>query len=186
MSAVLTDPTTEAPARPAPLAPEVLADIAAGIGAAEAWWRPHAHHDPDARRPVRLLATEAYEVWVIGWTAGQGVALHDHGDAAGALLVVEGGLAELAYDPGTGGLRHRALPPGEVHPLPAGLVHDVMAAAPGPTTSIHVYSPPLASMRRWDPVTLEPEAYEAVEPDAPALAAVEAGRALHPAAARRG
>lgn len=169
-----------------PLPHPVLADIAAGIGAAEAWWRPHAHHDPEVRRPVRLLATDAYEVWVIGWTAGQGVALHDHGGAAGALLVVEGGLAELSYDPGSGSLAHRAIAPGTIHPVPAGLVHDVVAAAPVPTTSIHVYSPPLATMRRWDPVTLEPGEPEPVAPSPPAVATGPAGsRALHPSSARR-
>lgn len=176
----------DAPRRPAPLPPEVLADIASGIAAAEAWWRPHAHHDPDGRRPVRLLATEAYEVWVIGWTAGQGVALHDHGDAAGALVVTEGGLAELSYDPDTGALGHRAIGPGPVHALPVGLVHDVVAAAPVPTTSIHVYSPPLATMRRWDPVTLVPDEHEVVPPEPPALDARSGGRALHPSTARRG
>jgi predicted metal-dependent enzyme (double-stranded beta helix superfamily) len=175
-----------APTRPAPLTPEVLADICAGVAAAEAWWRPHAHHDPAGRRPVRLLATDVYEVWVIGWTTGQGVELHDHGDAAGALVVVEGGLAELTYEPGTGALAHRAIAPGVVHPLPEGLVHDVVAAAPVPTTSIHVYSPPLETMRRWDPVTLEPDADEAVLPDPPVLGGEELGRALHPSAARRG
>lgn len=177
--------TIEAPLRPASLAPEVLADIATGIARAEAWWRPHAHHDPEGRRPVRLLATEAYEVWVIGWIAGQGVALHDHGDSAGALVVAEGGLAELAYDPETGALAHRAIGPGAAHELPSGLVHDIVAAAPEPTTSIHVYSPPLSTMRRWDPVTLQPDDEEAVEPDAPVVASIEAGRLLHPSSARR-
>lgn len=178
--------TAVAPTRPAPLPPEVLADICAGVAAAEAWWRPHAHHDPAGRRPVRLLATDVYEVWVIGWTTGQGVELHDHGDAAGALVVVEGGLAELTYEPGSGALAHRAITPGVVHPLPEGLVHDVVAAAPVATTSIHVYSPPLAAMRRWDPVTLDPEPYEAVVSGAPTFGSEAIGRALHPSAARRG
>ena len=176
----------EAPTRPAPLPPEVLADIASGIAAAEAWWRPHAHHDPAGRRPVRLLATDAYEVWVIGWTTGQGVELHDHGDSAGALVVVEGGLAELTFEPGTGALAHRAIAPGAVHPLPEGLVHDVVAAAPVATTSIHVYSPPLASMRRWDPVTLQPDEYEPIESGAPVVPSAATARAMHPSSATRG
>lgn len=145
---------------------EVLTDIATGIARAPMWWRQHAHHSPERRRPVRLLATEAYEVWVIGWTAGQGVELHDHGDSAGALLVVEGELAELALVP-DGTLRRTALRPGSVKELPVGLVHDVVCTTAVDTTSIHVYSPPLTTMRRWDPVTLEPGDVEVVEPEVP-------------------
>jgi predicted metal-dependent enzyme (double-stranded beta helix superfamily) len=149
-----------------PLASNALADIATGIARAQTWWRQHAHHDPGGRRPVRLLATDAYEVWVIGWTAGQGVELHDHGASAGALLVVEGELAELALLP-DGTLRRTALRPGSVKELPVGLVHDVVATTAANTTSIHVYSPPLTTMRRWDSVTLEPGAIEAVESEPP-------------------
>ena len=181
MSLTLVD----APSRPAPLPPGVLADIATGIARVEAWWRPHAHHDPDARRPVRLLATEAYEVWVIGWTAGQGVELHDHGDAAGALLVLEGELAELDLDVFDRTLRRRTLRPGTVHPLPVGLVHDVVATTPVTTTSIHVYSPPLAEIGRWDPVTLERVEVEAMVDEAPVLGLGAGGRALHPSNGRR-
>jgi predicted metal-dependent enzyme (double-stranded beta helix superfamily) len=144
----------------------VLDDIAHGVARAQAWWRQHAHHDPGGRRPVRLLATEAYEVWVIGWTAGQGVELHDHGDSAGVLLVVEGELAELALL-GDGTLRRTALRPGSVKELPVGLVHDIVATTAANTTSIHVYSPPLSSMRRWDPVTLEPGEVEVVTSEQP-------------------
>lgn len=162
--------------RPAPLPPEALADIAAGVARAQTWWRRHVRHDPRRRRPVRLIATEAYEVWVIGWTAGQGVELHDHGDAAGALVVVEGRLAELALDVASGTLHRRAVGPGSVHPLPVGLVHDVVAVDASHATTIHVYSPPLATMRRWDPVTLLPAEATPVEPEVPVLD----GRILHP------
>src|SRR5262245_43575661 len=55
-----------------PLPPAVLADIAAGFAAATPLWSGAARHDPAGRRPVRLLATGRYEVWVIGWTAGPG------------------------------------------------------------------------------------------------------------------
>ena len=36
-------------------------------------WSAVVRHDPDGRRPVRLIATERYEVWAIGWTTGQNV-----------------------------------------------------------------------------------------------------------------
>ena len=82
-------------ARPAPLSGELLADIATGLAASEELWRPHAHHDPASRRPVRLVVCDLWEAWVVGWTPGQHVEVHDHGDSAGVLVVVEGDLVEV-------------------------------------------------------------------------------------------
>ena len=132
-----------------PLLGELLGDIVAGLAAAPDLWRPHAHHDSEQRRPVRLLASGAWETWVIGWTAGQHVELHDHGDSVGALVVLEGELIELTRRR-SGALVRRELRPGPAHALPAGLVHDVVAPGPRPATSLHVYSPPLRSMRFYD------------------------------------
>ena len=50
---------------------DVLAEIVAGLARAEALWRPHVAHDPDERVRRRLLATPAYEVWLLGWTPHQ-------------------------------------------------------------------------------------------------------------------
>ena len=169
---------------PGALAQRTLTDIARGVACAEDWWRPHAHHDPSERRPVRLLATDSYEVWVIGWTAGQGVELHDHGDSAGAIVVVEGELAELELDVAAGTLRRRPLRPGGVHHVPVGHVHDVVAPRNLPTTSIHVYSPPLTTMRRWDPVTLEPGDQEVVASQPASFPSVGGTHPLHPSSAR--
>lgn len=116
----------------------LIEDIASGIAAATPLWRAHVRHDPSCRRPVRLLATPVYEVWVIGWTAGQGVGWHDHGESAGAVVVVEGELTEHAGD------RSTALGPGALLRVPVGHVHDVVNDGAGPATSIHVYSPPLS------------------------------------------
>ena len=169
---------TDAPSRPAPLPPEVLADIATGIATAEAWWRPHAHHDPDGRRPVRLLATEAYEVWVIGWTKGQGVPLHDHGESTGAIAVVEGRLTERTVEAGR--LVETGLGAGTVRRLPADRVHEVANDEDEHATSIHVYSPPLSTMRSYEPSSRWPVAVEHVEHE-PAVFAVDAVTLLaHP------
>src|SRR3954453_2579072 len=95
-----------APAAPLPpwrLELDVLADIVTGLARAEALWRTHVAHDPDERVRRRLLATPAYEVWLLGWTAGQSVGLHDHGDANGAFVVVDGQLIESSVVDGTVG-----------------------------------------------------------------------------------
>ncbi len=170
-----------------PLAVAVLADIAAGFAAATPLWAGAARHDPDGRRPVRLLATERYEVWVIGWTAGQRVRLHDHGRSAGMLIVTEGDLTEVLPRAGARDrLVERSVPPRRPHPVPVGTVHDVTALGPGPATSIHVYSPPLTTMTYYDPETLAPAETVAVAREAPVLGPSAGAYALHPSRRRGG
>ena len=177
MSAIaISDLAAPPVARSAPLDSEHLADIAAGLAAREELWRPHAHHDPEARRPVRLVVCDLWETWVVGWTPGQHVDLHDHGDSAGVLMVVEGDLVEvLPAGP------HRLLrtwQTGDVVDLPVGVVHDVVGLGPEPSTSIHVYSPPLATTTFYEgdrPVRVE-KTY-----DTPAVTDLRTvSRALHP------
>jgi hypothetical protein len=98
--------------------------------------------------PVRLLATDEYEAWVIGRTPGHDVELHDHGDSATVLTVVEGALHELRREDGR--LRSRVLLRGTTVTLATGLVHDVVGRAPAPATSIHVHSPPLSRMTYYE------------------------------------
>src|SRR4051794_39299075 len=117
--AAATEPST-GPSAPVALAPEALVEIAKGI-AASPLWLDHANHDHEDRRPVRLLATASYEVWVLGWVTGQGVELHDHGDAAGAIVVTEGTLTEIVA-PGPIDPDNRiTLPAGAVRAIPVGL-----------------------------------------------------------------
>jgi len=155
-----------------------------GLAAASDLWLAAVCHDPAARRPVRLLASDAYEVWVIGWTTGQHVEPHDHGRSAGALLVVEGALVEVLPQAG-GPPVERPLGPGPVRHVPVGTVHDVVNRAPEPATSLHVYSPPLSSMTYYDPATLAPVGTEEIAPILPFLGGRAGSYLLHPAQRRR-
>src|SRR5262245_36064210 len=121
-----------------PLDTHLMQDIAEGIAAAEDLWREHAHHGDDHRRPVRLIASDRWEAWVIGWTAGQRVEMHDHGGSAGVLVVAEGDLIEVTSH--RGHLVHSTMATGTVAHLPVGVVHEVVATGPEGATSIHVYS----------------------------------------------
>jgi quercetin dioxygenase-like cupin family protein len=168
---------TFAPPRPAPIDHDLLDDIADGIATAEPLWRAHVVHDEHERRPVRLLATPAYEVWVIGWTPGQGLPVHDHGDALGTVVVVEGELTERSATGGS--LAARRLHPGDTLRLPVGHIHDVHNDGASPATSIHVYSPPLASMTTYD-ASLTPTAIEDVEDEPPVLAVDAVTLLAHP------
>ncbi len=154
-----------------------LADIALGV-AASPLWRDHVHHDPRERRPARLIATDHYEVWVIGWWPGQSVQPHDHGGSVGVLTVVEGELTELEGPTGT---TIRRLPAGSVQEVPAHVVHDVVNASDEPATSIHVYSPPLRTMTFYDARDGRKVDVMDVVEEAPVLGGATAARALHPA-----
>ena len=149
------------------LDPAALADIALGLACAEPLWRTVVRHDDTDRQPVRLLATDEYEVWVIGWTPSQGLDLHDPGESAGVVVVVEGELVErTAVD---GRIEDDVLVPGRLRFLPPGLVHAVAGGGDGPATSIHVYSPPLVRMTRFgDDLSLL--GVDVVESEAPLLA----------------
>jgi len=168
------------PAEP-PLPLDLLLDIAEGLAAAEDLWRPHVHHDPAQRRPVRLVAADRWEAWVIGWAPGQGVELHDHGPSAGALVVVDGVLAELTEHGGR--LVRRHLESGAAVELPTGVVHDVVATGGAPTTSIHVYSPALVEMTFYDDAG-HPARTLPVTDEVPVSDLRRVARALHPSVRR--
>ena len=91
-----------------------LADIVSGLAVADELWRPHVAHNAEERTRIRLIATSSYEVWLLGWTSGQSVGLHDHGDANGAFIVVDGDLTEIAAaEPGDRRYdAHENAPPG--------------------------------------------------------------------------
>lgn len=168
-----------------PLPAHVLADIAAGFAAARPLWESTVRHDPDGREPVRLIGTDSYEVWVIGWTTGQNVRVHDHGDSTGAFVVTEGELTEVLPSGGSGGVVERTLGAGRLRHLALGTVHDVVNRAVEPATSIHVYSPPLTSMTYYDAETFEPEETESIDQERPLLDDRAGSYALHPSQRKR-
>ena len=130
---------------------------------------------------MRLVVCDLWEAWVVGWTPGQHVEAHDHGDSAGVVVVVEGDLVEVLP---VGPQRLlRAWQPGAVVELPVGVVHDVVGLGPGTSTSIHVYSPPLSAMTYYDddgrPLRMEDN------DDEPAITDLRSvSRALHPSQRR--
>ena len=149
MAGVTAAPAVAAASPAVRLELDVLADIVSGLARAEELWRPHVAHDPHERVRRRLLATPAYEVWLLGWTPGQSVGLHDHGDANGAFVVVDGALTETA--PVGGRLDHEVLHAGEFGRVPVGSLHDVGNRSHHNATSIHAYSRPLSAMGFYRP-----------------------------------
>jgi quercetin dioxygenase-like cupin family protein len=155
----------------------VLSDIVSGLARADDLWRPHVAHDPRQRVRVRLLATAAYEVWLLGWTPGQSVGLHDHGDANGAFVVVDGELVESKLT--SRGIIDTTVRPGGVGRIPSGAVHDVGNRSRRLATSIHAYSRPLTSMGFYgEDGTLV--RIEAVHEQSALVTPAQLARALHP------
>lgn len=122
--------------------------------APEIWW-PRVRRHRAERWYEPLLADEHCEAWLLGWPAGEGIELHDHGDSSGALYVLEGTLRETFVGasgwtrPGNH-LRHRLLGEGDVVEFGPEHIHDVVNGGERPALSIHVYSPRLRSMTFYE------------------------------------
>ena len=159
MSLLSTGPADRCPHRRPPLAIAALLDIAAGLAAATGIEPPPS--DAPRRSSVRLLATDAYEAWLLAWPPGSSIEPHDHGDAHGVFVVIAGAVVETRW-------RHsrrqrRVLGVGDSSVVRVGAVHDVAAAGADAALSVHVYSPPLQTMRFYDPDGRRVTAVETVE-----------------------
>jgi mannose-6-phosphate isomerase-like protein (cupin superfamily) len=144
------------------LSPRFLRGIAEGLARSPLW---HGLAEPtvDARSAVRVVRTECYEAWVLGWLPGHSVELHDHGGSDAAFTVVQGTLVEVTAR--RGGLDRLELPVGATREVPRGRRHDVLNVGTAPATSIHVYSPALTSMTFFDAVDGRPIRVEQVDDD---------------------
>ena len=141
-----------APARDvssAPLAPEALGVIAARTARRIARRATRTAARPGGRWYVRLRADEHYDVWLISWGAGSSVDAHDHGGSSGAFAVVRGALVEHTIDSDRHE-RHRVVTAGGVRAFDAAHRHRVANDDTRVALSVHVYSPPLASMTFFD------------------------------------
>ena len=137
----------------------------------EIWW-PKVRRASGERWYVPLLRDDVFEAWLLGWPAGGGIELHDHGASSGALVVVEGTLLETYIGasswvrPG-GRLRfpsgsrrrgqgetpwppRRRLPEGALVSFGPDHIHDVVNGGAGQALSIHAYSPRLRSMTFYE------------------------------------
>jgi predicted metal-dependent enzyme (double-stranded beta helix superfamily) len=136
-------PATRTP-DPAPdLSPAGLAARARALAGRPEEWLHRVRLRADGRWYERIHLDADHEVWVISWLPGQSTGFHDHGDAAGAFAVALGSLEEC----GVGSVR--TLTSGESRHFGPGYVHDVGNGSIAPAVSVHVYSPPLAAMRRY-------------------------------------
>lgn len=124
-----------------PLDTSVLRDIAAGL--AQVVEAPEAA-EPWTLEATRLLATDAYDAWVMVWGPAALSESHDHDGSVGVVQVVQGNLLETSL-----GLADalpsplRRLGPGEHVECAATEFHSLFNPTSGTTVTVNVYSPPL-------------------------------------------
>jgi hypothetical protein len=150
MTALLTPPLERNQVAPVPspgaLSLNELAAIARGLAATAQSWPGVI--SPSERTWHTIAATDRFEAFVIAWPAGASIDLHDHGDAAGAIVITSGELVERVSQDRSGSLSlvsHR-LTEGVQLAFRSGHVHELSNPGPAPALSVHVYSPVLRSM----------------------------------------
>ncbi len=134
--------TTVSPAR--------LAQIALTVAGRPETWLSLVRYQSAQRWYQRLALAEEHEIWLLSWLPGQHTGFHDHGGSAGAFAVVRGSLLERAAPGGRPEPSGRVLAAGAVRSFGAAHVHDVRNDSAMPAVSIHAYSPPLLTMRRYE------------------------------------
>ncbi|GAA2247338.1 MULTISPECIES: cysteine dioxygenase [Kitasatospora] len=143
-------PQSTQPSSPAPLSPTALREIVRELAGQPDRWLPRVRLSAEDRWYERLALTEDHEVWLISWLPGQSTGFHDHGGSRGAFVVTLGELEELSLGGPGQGLLVRRLAPGTARSFGPEYLHDVRNTGGGPAVTIHAYSPPLASMSRYE------------------------------------
>jgi hypothetical protein len=139
----------EAHTASSPLSQARLRQLVLGAAARPHEWLSLVRYDLSKRWYQRLAWDDDHEVWLLSWLPGQRTGFHDHGESSGALTVARGTLRERTAPGGRPGPSvpvHR----GEARSFGPWYVHDVINASAQPAVSVHAYSPPLTSMRRFD------------------------------------
>jgi quercetin dioxygenase-like cupin family protein len=120
---------------------EALEAIADGLARVDRMVPEAEGADATAARSLRLIATAAYDVWLITWPSGSGIGWHDHSWSDSVTRVVSGALVEMLPDSSSITLR-----PGVSATLAARQSHELHNPYPTSATTVHVYSPPLSDM----------------------------------------
>ena len=134
-----TGPAADAPVEPLDTA--VLDDIAAGLAAVARASGPIA---PWQVRSSQLLATAAYDAYLMEWGTAAMSHTHDHDGSVGVVHVVDGSLLECSQSldesvPGP----VRRLEAGESTQISAAQFHRLFNRSTDPAVTVHVFSPPI-------------------------------------------
>ena len=130
-----------------------LVGVVRRLAASPADWLGRVRLNPEGRWYERIHLDDSHEVWVISWLPGQATGFHDHGGSAGAFAVVWGTLMErrVAGAATTGQVLARPVGAGGSRAFGPRYIHTVGNPNGQAAVSLHAYSPPLATMRRFEP-----------------------------------
>ncbi|MES9541269.1 cysteine dioxygenase family protein [Actinomadura sp. NPDC000600] len=134
----------------APFTPRRLAERARRLATDPGEWLHRVRLDPQGRWYERVHQDADHEIWLISWLPGQSTGFHDHGGSAGAFAVALGALEEQRAGAARRVGAVHGVGAGQARSFGPGYVHDVRNASDAPAVSVHVYSPPLTAMRRYD------------------------------------
>lgn len=138
--------------------PESLQSVLWSVVAGKDWLST-VRFDQRSRWFARIDASAGYEAWILSWLPGQRTGLHGHGGSAGAFTLIQGSLSEISpsgadrlsvsvgrpliLTKSTISVAHTVVfGPHHVHDL----VNDCAVAA----VSVHVYTPALRVMERFE------------------------------------
>jgi predicted metal-dependent enzyme (double-stranded beta helix superfamily) len=131
-----------------------LEEIVTRVGRSPWLWSHAVRFDAEGRTQRVLLTTDALEVALFGWSAGQGTSFHDHGGASGAAFVCCGLLIEDVVEAMDGLVldrhthRRRAETAFSFGP---DYIHRVRhAPSQGVALSVHAYTPAAGDARDYD------------------------------------
>ncbi len=116
----------------------------------EKWPAAPRFHDEE-RWYARTETPAGHEVWLVTWLPGQSTELHDHGESAGAFTVVSGELTEetVTGRETTPRVLTSRLTASDGRSFGPWYVHRVVNNGVHPAVSVHVYSPALRVMNRY-------------------------------------
>jgi predicted metal-dependent enzyme (double-stranded beta helix superfamily) len=127
-----------------------LRQVVRDVAAREQEWSGLVRYAEEPRWYQRLSREDDHEVWLLSWLPGQGTGFHDHGGSAGAFAVARGELQEWTAPGGRPSPVAATRAQGEARSFGSWYVHHVINASAEPAVSVHAYSPPLESMRRFE------------------------------------
>jgi predicted metal-dependent enzyme (double-stranded beta helix superfamily) len=133
-----------------PLSQARLQQIVTDLAVSDQQWRDLVLYTERPRWYHRLAAADDYEVWLLSWLPGQGTGFHDHGGSSGAFTVAQGALQEWTAPGGRPNPVAATMAQGAARSFGPWYVHHVINASAQPAVSVHAYSPPLESMRRFE------------------------------------
>jgi len=130
--------------RCAPISMQVLRDIADGLASSNP--APTGSLERGEVRRKRLLATTAYDAWLIELGPHAAIEPHDHEGSIGVTSVIEGNLVEFrAAEDGIIRSILRQAGPGETVEVGITHRHLLMNSMNVPVRAVQTFSPPLGS-----------------------------------------